>query len=381
EGLSLTVHPSGKKVWRLSYRVDGKQTQDTIGEFPSIGLDEAREVRIQQKRKLSAGVVEPARKAFANLAPSAPVVDLPESGDLGPLWPDLCNLWLEKKTQEGRADKTLVKLRRFLGLTYHHMPDKYAHTISPRDVLTACQEEQDQGRNENATRIRATCGEVLRFALAHGWCDRDVTADLKGALIAPKSKSYAAITDPQQVGQLMRDIGSYSGQFVCRAALLLTARTWLRSSELRLARWDEIDWDNQMWIVPGERMKMKRKHLVPLSSQAMEVLRMLNGLTARKGALIFHSSHRSGRPISNMTMNNALKSMGYDSDRHVPHGFRSTASTNLNELGWNSDWIERQLAHVEGNKVRRAYNAAEYIVNRREMMQFYSDWLDERAAA
>lgn len=381
-GLSLTVLPTGKKVWRISYRVDGKQKQDTLGEFPIISLDEAREALIQQKRKLAAGVVEQA-KPLGHLAPAKDVdpEDLPASGDLGPLWPDVCSMWMTKRATEGLADKTKLKHKRFLERTYPSLGEKHPHHITGQEILAVCRAEEAQGKYENANRMKTTCSMVLRFALANGWCDRDVTADLRGALTASRDKHHAAITDPKAVGGLIRSINAYGGSFISKAALLLTAQTWLRSSELRLAEWSEIDWDEETWVIPAERMKMKKKHIVPLSKQSVEVLRMLNGLTARKGNLIFMSTHKQGRPISNMTMNNALQGMGYTTDMHVPHGFRTTASTNLNELGWNSDWIERQLAHVESNKVRGAYNAAKYLDDRRTMMQFYSDWLDERAAA
>lgn len=373
-GLKITVQPTGTKTWMLAYRYDGKQRLMKIGTYPNVRLTDAREVRERVKKNIALGL------SPEGVNPAEPEQQPSEDETV---WNDLLDRWLAKKRREGIADKTYVKLSRFADITRPTLGQKRPAEITTRDFLDVCRQEEAKGLYENSVRVKSLCSKVSAFGIAEGVMAIDATANLSDALVSPKNKSYAAVTFPADVGKLLLAIDGYTGRFVSQAALQLSALTWLRSKELRLGEWSEIDWDNALWVLPeAGRMKAvggreARKHIVPLSRQAISILRKLQSLNERKGPYIFASSHRQNRPISNMTMNNALKSMGYDSETHVPHGFRKTASTNLNEQGWNSDWIEAQLAHVEESKVRRAYNAAEYIDHRRRMMQHYADWLDE----
>ncbi len=371
-GLRIEVLSNGQKQWRLSYRFNGKQRQKTLGPYPLIKLAAARQMRDETKVMVCKGI-----DPDGHNDPAA------ASTDDASLWRNLCEDLLEKMRMEGRHQRTIVSTRRHLEKTYPKLGDRQADSIQPADLLEVCKEEEANRHFETARRVRAAASRVCRYAIPRGLMQRDIGADLRGALITPKVQGFPAVTDPEAFGGLLRAVWSYPGHFITVCGLKLTAMTWLRSQELRLAQWDEIDWDNALWTVPEERMKMKRKHFVPLSTQALEVLRNLHGLTGHKGVWLFPQTGKTNRPMSENTLLNAMNALGYKG-KHVPHGFRKTASTNLNEQGWNTDWIERQLAHVESNAVRRAYNAAEYLDQRREMMQHYSDWMDsvrEKAAA
>ena len=223
------------------------------------------------------------------------------------------------------------------------------------------------------------CSQIFRYGVAIGLVERDIAADLRGALMPVKSKRYPTITDPQEIGALMRAIKSINGSEIVRCALLLLAYTFVRPGELRTAEWNEIDFITAEWRIPAEKMKMKRMHIVPLSRQAMDVLEEIKPFTYPTSRYIFPSIRNFNRPMSDTTINAALRRLGYGKEEFTGHGFRSMASTILNENGWPADVIERQLAHVEKNTVRAAYNHAEYLDQRREMMQWWADWLDEKA--
>lgn len=380
-GLGLEVMPTGRKVWRYSYRINGNQSRATFGDAPSVPLVKARAMREEAKVHIASGMNWDG-KALTGNDPAGAAGHGTTSMWSEPTWDELLDRFLEIKEREGRDPKTITKLRHFANLTKPHIGHLPPREITRQQFVALCRHEEDKGHVSTARRVKALCSAVTALAMAEGLVEHDATAHVGMALARERSKPFAAILEPARVGRLMLDIDGYEGSFVTRCALQLTALTWLRSTELRLGEWTEIDWDEALWTIPeAGRMKAiagqaARKHVVPLSQQAVGILRMVQRLTGRD-RFIFTSPSKKDRPISNMTMNNALKSLGYSSDQHVPHGFRRTASTNLNEQGWNADWIEAQLAHVEGNKVRRAYNAAEYLPQRREMMQHYADWLDE----
>jgi integrase len=226
--------------------------------------------------------------------------------------------------------------------------------------------------------VKQVCGQVFRYGVATGRVERDVTADLKGALSDVPEKHYPTITAPEEIGGLMRAIDGLNGSLGVRLALKLQAYTFVRPGELRKAEWKEIDLDKAEWRIPPARMKMKRLHIVPLSTQALDVLRELRLFTGEMKYL-FPTFRSTERPMSDATVNAALRRLSYKQDVFTGHSFRSMASTILNEHQFNRDWIERQLAHVEGNSVRAAYNYADYLPERRKMMQWWADWLDEQA--
>lgn len=239
-----------------------------------------------------------------------------------------------------------------------------------------CRRVEARGAIEIAHRALQNCGQILRYAIATGRAEHDVTTYLKGALKTQKNKHYATITDPQKVGELMRAIDDYRGQFIVAYALKILPHVFSRPGELRKAEWIEIDFDAKEWRIPAERMKMRQQHIVPLSKQVVLLLKELREVTGSNN-LLFPSLRTTSRPISDATLTAALRRMGYAKEEIVPHGFRAMASTLLNELGYNRDWIERQLSHSDKDAIRTAYNHAEFLPERRKMMQEWSNYLDK----
>jgi integrase len=242
-------------------------------------------------------------------------------------------------------------------------------------MLRVLRKVEARGLTDTVKRTRTLAGRIFRWGVAHGKCSRDPTQDIRDAFVAPQVKHHAALTDPRQVGELLRAIEGYQGQPATRYALRLLPLVFLRSAELRGARWSEIDLEGATWRVPGSRMKMGDEHVVPLATQAVALLRELQGHTGH-GELLFPSLVSKVRPISENTLNGAIKRLGYRSDQQTPHGFRTIASTLLNEQGFSPDLIELQLAHQERNQVRAAYNRAQRLEERRAMMQRWADYID-----
>lgn len=247
--------------------------------------------------------------------------------------------------------------------------------IEAPELLAILKRLEKRGVLDTAHRVRAVCGRVFRYAIATGRMARDISSDLKGALAPKRSRSYAAITNPVRVGRLLRAIGGYDGQSTTHAALRLAPYVFVRPGELRAAEWAEFDLIGREWRIPAQRMKMKELHIVPLSRQAVSILLELQPLTS-KGRYVFPAIGKRERPLSENTLSAALRRIGYTSEEMTAHGFRTIASTLLNEQGWNPDLIELQLAHKERNKVRAAYNRAQRLDERRKMMQAWADFLD-----
>ena len=247
--------------------------------------------------------------------------------------------------------------------------------ITAPELLSVLRKIEGRGAIETAHRIKQVCGQIFRYAIATGRAERDPSADLRGALASTKPKSMAAITDPKKIGGLLRAIDGYDGHITTKCALRLAPLVFVRPGELRHAEWTEIDLEKAEWKIPAHKMKMKLPHIVPLSRQAVEVLMEIKPITD-DGRYIFPSLRSTVRPMSNNTVNAALRRMGYAKDEMTGHGFRAMASTILHEQGWPSDVIERQLAHSEGNSVKAAYNHAQHLPERRKMMQEWADYLD-----
>jgi integrase len=246
-------------------------------------------------------------------------------------------------------------------------------------LLSVLRTIEARGAVDTAHRALQNCGQVFRYAIATGRARRDPTGDLRGALAPVKKGHLASIIEPKAVAQLLRAIAGYSGTPGVRSAMKLAPLVFVRPGELRQAEWSEFDLDAATWRIPASRMKMREQHIVPLSSQALAVLRELHPVTG-SGRYVFPSARTAERPMSENTVNAALRSLGYTKEQMTGHGFRGMASTLLNELGWNRDAIERQLAHAERDKVRGAYNFAEHLPERRKMMQAWADYLDQLAA-
>jgi len=367
-GLHLLVTPQGSKLWRLSYRFGGKQKLLSLGKYPAVGLSKARAARDLAKTQLADGI-DPSSHRKAEKANAAEPKPSQET------WKALCLEWWQKRRREEASPTTLKKLTWLLEKTYPALGEKSPRDIIAPELLTVLRTVEAAGTFETAKRLRSTCGQVFRYGIATGRAERDVAADLQGALTSPKPKQHPAILDPKEVGGLIRAIRGFEGDLTTKTGLLLAAYTFLRSGEIRHAEWRHADWDNARLTIPADRMKMDRAHIVPLSTQARDILRDIRPITGDR-ELILPSLRVKGRPMSENTMNAALRRLGYSKTEMVTHGFRTIASTILNENGFNWDWIERQLAHVEGNKVRAAYNAAEYLHERARMMQWYADFLD-----
>ena len=361
-GLFMLVTPPGGRLWRFRYRLFGREKLLSLGAYPDVTLKRAREKR-DEARKLVADGIDPSARRKA------------ERGAPAETFEAVAREWLELQ-RKALSEETIsilgTRLRSFL---YPYLGNRPVGAISAQEVLGALRRIEARGRNETAHRVRALAGRVFRYAVATGRAPHDVAADLKDALAPVKTKNYASLTDPARVGELLLAIDTYDGQPLTALALRLAPLVFVRPGELRAAEWPEIDLANAEWRIPGSRMKMKEAHIVPLARQAVLILRELEPL-ARQGRFVFPSLLSSDRPMSNNTINTALRRLGYSSNEQTGHGFRSMASTLLNEQGFPPDVIELQLAHSERNKVRAAYNKAQRLPERRKMMQAWADHLD-----
>ncbi len=367
DGLHLMVTPAGSRLWRMNYRFDGSQKTLSYGSYPSLTLAEAREKNRSAKKLLADGVdpavkakLEKLKREFASVNTFGAIADE----------------WLDKIQREGRAETTMQKNRWLIELVRPSLGNRPVSEISPMEVLLTLQKVEARGRLETARRLRSTIGTVFRYAIATARADADPTIVLRGAIATPKPKPRAAITDPKKLGPLLRAIDGFDGHVPTRAALRLLPLLFPRPGELRQAEWEEFDFDACVWSVPADRMKMRRPHRVPLAKQAIEILAELRKATGDL-KLAFPQIRALSRPLSDGTLNAALRRLGYGSDEVTPHGFRATAASLLNESGkWNPDAIDRQLAHVDDNEVRRAYVRSQYWDERVEMMQWWADHLD-----
>jgi integrase len=269
---------------------------------------------------------------------------------------------------------TLTKAQWLLGMA-SPLDSLPMTTITAPDVLAVLRPIEAGGKHETARRVKQRIGQVFRYAIATGRAERDPTADLRGALTPVTTTARAALTDPADVATLLRTINTYGGQPATQAALKLAPLLFARPGNLRAMEWGELDLDAAMWRIPAGKMKMREAHAVPLATQAVAILRELEPLTGR-GRYCFPSLRTGDRPMSENTVNGALRRLGFDKDTMTGHGFRAMASTRLNEMGWKPDVIERQLAHAERNAVRAAYNRAQYMAERTTMMQAWADYLD-----
>ena len=367
QGLYLHVKAAGK-YWRMSYRFDGKQKTLALGVYPAVSLAEAR-ARRDKARKLLAHDTDPGtakqeeKQAKATAAANTFEV--------------VAAQWL-LATSANRANITQDKVTNWLRKDITpHIGTMPITTIGPRDVLAVARKMEARQVFDSAKRIVQICGQVFRYAVAEGSAERDITADLRGALQQADKKHYAAITEPKQVGDLMRSIFAYSGHQCTLAALKLTPLVFVRPGELRTAEWAEIDLDAAEWRISGSKMKMKVDHIVPLSTQAVEILRSVQPLTGH-GRYVFPSLRTGERPMSENTINAALRGMGYAKEVHSAHGFRAMARTIMDEvLGERVDLIEHQLAHAVKDANGRAYNRTAHLPARRVMMQTWADYLDK----
>lgn len=369
-GLQLWIYPDGAKRWRLAYRFGNKQKVLALGVYPRLGLKQAREMREEAKKLLAAGSDPSAVRQVDRTDDSE--VHVPTEG----LFCTIAAELVEKKRREERSPATLEKTAWLLKFAEPELGPKPIKDITGPDILNVLKGLEARGRLESARRLRSVIGEVFRYAVATNRAAHDPTVALRGAISAPKVTHRAAITDPADFGRLLRAIDGYNGSPEVRIGLQLLALTFVRPGELRFSKWLEFDLQKCVWTVPAERMKMRRSHKVPLAPQAIELLHQLR-LLNNYSDLLFPSARDARRPLSENTFNAAIRRLDFRKEEMSAHGFRAAASSILNESGqWNPDAIEAQLAHVEGNSVRRAYARAEYWDERVKMMNWWADRLD-----
>ncbi len=371
-GLFLLVQPSGGKLWRLKYRVDGKEKKLGLGTYPEVSLGDARKGRDKARELIAIGKdpgVEKVRKKVQDRI----------SADN--TFATVAAEFINKRTKEGWAENTLAKAEYLLGNLSPAIGRMPVAEIMPADLIPVLKRVEGKGNLETARRMLQFASQVFRYAVATTRLTSDPTRDLKGALIAPKPKHHGAIIDPVKVGELLRAIDGYDGNYVTLYALKLSPHVFVRPGELRSAMWKEIDIDGAVWTIPAEKMKMRKPHHVPLSRQALALLNELHELTGGRLGLVFPSIRSTARPMSENTVNAALRRLGFTGDEMTAHGFRAMASTLLNESGkWHSDAIERALAHQDSDNVRAAYHRGAHWKERVEMAQWWSDHLDQLRA-
>jgi integrase len=366
----LLVTPAGGKLWRLKYRIDGREKLLALGAYPEIGLGEARRRR-EEARELIALGKDPSREKQREKARART-----QAADT---FKAICDEYCEKRRRDGIkgwAPATATRSEYLLSLVCGSIGKLPVGEIEPADVLTAIRRIEGKGKLESARRSLQLAGAVFRYAVATARLTSDPTRDLRGALTAPTVKHYGAITDPKRVGELLRAIDDYEGSGVTKLALQIAPHVFVRPGELRHAEWNEIDLDGALWTIPAGKMKMRKAHHVPLSRQVVELFAEARSVTGPTG-YVFPSVRTRARPMSENTINAGLRRLGYATDEMTAHGFRAMASTLLNESGrWNPDAIERALAHGDSDKVRAAYHRGAHWQERVEMAQWWSDHLD-----
>jgi integrase len=359
DGLYIEVFPNGSKLWRVKKIVNGKDIRRSLGKYPAVSLKDAREKRGAFETVLTKGETSVPTLTHKILT-----------------FNDLFNEWRAKNTShfaEGTLKSFNLRVSKYLLPALGYLP---LSKITPQVILNNLLKPiETLNHLETASKIKSICSQVLRYGIILGLVDRDFTQDLNGYLPSPNVRHMPTITDPPGVTKLIKGIFAYKGHVSVIYALRLLPYLFVRPGELRAALWAEINWEEKLWRIPAEKMKMKRPHLVPLAAPVLAMLKDLKQFTGN-GALLFPGSRSKDRPISDVTLLAALLNLGYKRGEIVPHGFRSMASTLLNEQGYNADWIERQLAHVPGG-VRAVYNYAQYLPERRKMMEDWANYLDK----
>ena len=371
DGLFIAVQPNGSKLWRLKYRLDGKEKLLSIGQYPAISLLQARQARDAARAEIALG--------------NDPSELKQESKRLqreahGQTFQKVGEAFLNKQRKEGKSPATLSKTEYHLKLANKDFGRKPITEINAPMILRTLRKVEAKGNYETAHRLRARIGSVFRYAVASGVAETDPTYALRDALIRPTRVHRAAITDPQAFGTLLREIDIFEGQATTRIGLQLLALLAQRPGELRHAKWKEFDFGEAIWSIPAGKMKMRKDHSVPLPAQALVLLGELRTLTG-EGTYLFPSLRSWQRPMSENTLNAALRRMGYSGQEMTAHGFRASFSTLANESGlWNPDAIERALAHVEKNEVRRAYARGEHWEERVRLADWWAGQLDNMRA-
>ncbi len=373
-GMYLLIQPTGAKLWRLDYRFNGKRKTLALGIYPEVSLSDARDRRTDA-RKLLANGADPSETKKAIKAGAVALTE--HSFEI------ISREWFIRHSpnwKENHSSKIIARLEKDI---FPWIGARPISEITAIELLSVVRRIEGRGALETAHRALACCGQVFRYAVATGRAERDPTGGLRGALPpVRKDKHFAAITEPKKVGELLRDIAGYSGTFIVKSAFKLSPLLFVRPGELRRMEWTELDLDKAEWIIPAEKMKMCVTHIVPLARQAVEILRDIQPLTGHS-KYVFHGERDHDRPMSDNAIRSALRRMGWANDEMTPHGFRAMASTILDNMGYKQEWLERQLAHEEPNKIKAAYKREQwrmYLPERIKMMQSWADYLDGLAA-
>lgn len=363
-GMYLEVFPNGTKSWRLKYRIGGKEKRVVFGVFPTVTLAEARAKRDEAKRVLAAGGDPGQEKQAEKQAKAMAVSNSFER---------LALEWHEHKRPSWSAGYSSDILEYLKKDIFPYIGTRSITDIKPADMLAVLRKMEQRGVLDKLKKTRQACRQIFTYAVITGRAENNPVVDLASALKAPKQKHYPHLL-LEQIPEFLRALGSYSGSLVTRNATRLLMLTGLRTIELRASEWADIDFDKGIWNIPAERMKMRRPHIVPITNQVKELLQEIHQLTGR-GKYVFPGRNDAGKPMSEASINQVIKRIGYGG-KATGHGFRHTMSTILHEQGYNTAWIETQLAHVDKNSIRGTYNHAQYLDGRREMLQWYADYMD-----
>jgi integrase len=366
-GLYVEVMPNGAKYWRWKFRFGGKEKRLALGVYPQTSLKAARKAARDAKDLLNEGTDPSEARRLDKIARTVSSANSFRA---------IAEEWFEKEKAHWSPSHIERLTWVFQSTLFPFIGERPIGNITPPELLAALRRTESRGALESANRAKQVAGQVFRYAVATGRAERDPTPDLKGALATPKVRHHPTLTNPQEVGTLMRAIDGYRGTPIVAAALKLSPLLFARPGELRHMEWTEINWDEARWEIPAEKMKMRLAHVVPLPSQALEILRDLEPLTGR-GKYVFPSTRGASRPLSENGVRTALRTLGYSNEQLTPHGFRAMARTLLDEvLGYRVEWIEHQLAHAVRDANGRAYNRTSHLNARKAMMQGWADYLD-----
>lgn len=365
-GLQCHVTTQGSKLWRWAYRFDGKQKIMALGSYPDVSLAQARDRSDQARKLLATGIDPMAQRKATKIARRLAVEDT---------FAAIAKKWWESWKAARSESHTVYVWRRLEADVFPAIGSRPIADIEVPELVLMMKKIEERGALDIAKRALQTCSQIFRYAIAHGVAKRNPAAEIRpGDVLASRKKEHYARVDAKELPQLLRKIEVYNGSTITRTAIKLMAMTFVRTKELIGAQWSEFDLDAARWDIPAERMKMKTPHIVPLSIQAITLLRSLHTLTGHS-LLLFPGERDHEKPMSNNTILMALDRMGYK-HRMTGHGFRGIASTLLHEQGWPHEHIELQLAHQERNQVSASYNHALYLQPRAQMMQAWSDHLD-----
>lgn len=371
-GLYILVKKTGK-YWRYDYRFNNKRKTLALGVYPDVSLEDAREAH-RTARKQVLDKADPSHERKIEKIKSKIQTENTFQA-IASEWMDKRKKGIDKKKQ-GWSDSYFKNVSsRLKNNVFPWIGNSPIAEIEAPEILAIIKRMEDRGVYHSAHKVRSFCSQIFMYAIATQRATSDPAHAVKGSMIAEERKHYATITDPQKIGGLLRAIDDYQGEIVTRYALKLAPLVFVRPAELRHAEWNEINFNDSEWLIPAHKMKMRKEHLIPLSKQALEILEAIKPFTGN-GNYVFPSIRSRSRPMSENTINASLRRMGYSKEEMTGHGFRAMASTLLNEQGFNSDHIERQLAHTETNKSRKPYNHADYLTQRKDMMQHWANYLD-----